>query len=115
MVYFQPKKTIEVYFGGPRNWKCFVDIWLIFPVLVCYSKKNLATLENSRFFLLLDVLYFQWAWTITCATDVIFLSLPICILYVKHNEFFLRNRDELLTRRVARWYMYCQTKKSQFG
>jgi hypothetical protein len=70
MVYFQPKITIWVNFGGSSNGKCWYILWpfglfydhlvyfayiwyilttsgLFFPVLVCCTKKNLATLIST--------------------------------------------------------------------
>jgi hypothetical protein len=70
---FKPKMPIWVNFGGPCDGRCWyilwpfglfdghlaifygflvyvMVIWYIFPVLVSFSKKNLATLAGSRFF-----------------------------------------------------------------
>jgi hypothetical protein len=44
------KKT-WVYFGGPWNGKCLCILWpigIFFPVLVYCTKKNLATLSETR-------------------------------------------------------------------
>jgi hypothetical protein len=61
---FRPKIPLGVNFGGSCNLRCwyilwtfslfhghsiyFMAVWYIFPVLVCCSKKNLATLPSMH-------------------------------------------------------------------
>jgi hypothetical protein len=84
---FKPKIPIQVYFGGPRSWKCwytyFMAIWnhlqpfgiphndrflhfvvilsfcFNFLVWVCCTKNNLATLEP-----ILLLLNLKWLWNV---------------------------------------------------
>jgi hypothetical protein len=53
-IYFKPKFQIWVHFGGSCNVKFWCILWtfgIFFPVLVCCTKKNLATqlgVENVK-------------------------------------------------------------------